>query len=233
VTGDGDGDPTHPLRPVVPARTRVAVSVVVGVVVGVPVGFLLGWRFGLLGACDTAEAVFLTWVWSTVWPLGPRATQARTAREDPTRATADLMLLTAAGVSLLAVGLVLASAARSSGAGEVARVALGVISIAVSWGVVHTVFTLRYARLYYDGGGGVPGGVRGPGGVDFNQAVQPCYRDFAYLAFTIGMTFQVSDTDLTDQRIRTAALQHALLSFVFGTGILATSINLVASLVSA
>lgn len=223
----GDDLPKQP-RLVVPARTRVAVSTLIGVLAGVPVGAVLAWRYGLLVACDVAGAVFLTWVWATVWRLDAEATQQHSVREDPTRATADLMLLTAAAVSLFAVGLVLASAASSSGAGEVGRVALGLLSIAVSWGVVHTVFTLRYARIYYDETNG-----RSVGGIDFNQSEPPCYREFAYLAFTIGMTFQVSDTNLTDRRIRTAALQHALLSFVFGTGILATSINLVASLVSA
>jgi uncharacterized membrane protein len=70
------------------------------------------------------------------------------------------------------------------------------------------------------------------GGVDFNERAPPCYTDFAYLAFTIGMTFQVSDTDLQTREFRRVALCHALLSFVFGTGILATTINLVASLSS-
>jgi uncharacterized membrane protein len=68
--------------------------------------------------------------------------------------------------------------------------------------------------------------------VSFNEREPPCYTDFAYLAFTIGMTFQVSDADLETKEFRRVALRHALLSFVFGTGILATTINLVASLSS-
>jgi uncharacterized membrane protein len=88
---------------------------------------------------------------------------------------------------------------------------------------VHTVFTLRYANLYYSGKAG---------GIDFNQPDLPTYTDFAYLAFTIGMTFQVSDTSLRSGIIRRTALRHALLSYLFGTGILATTINLVASLSS-
>jgi uncharacterized membrane protein len=89
--------------------------------------------------------------------------------------------------------------------------------------MVHTVFMLRYAQLYYAGE---------QGGIDFNQADPPTYTDFAYLAFTIGMTFQVSDTPLRSKVIRRTALRHALLSYLFGTGILATTINLVASLSS-
>jgi uncharacterized membrane protein len=68
------------------------------------------------------------------------------------------------------------------------------------------------------------------GGIDFKQEPDPTYRDFAYVGFTVGMTFQVSDTDIGKSTIRTAVLRHALLSFVFGSVILAITINLLASL---
>lgn len=91
----------------------------------------------------------------------------------------------------------------------------------MSWTVLHTVSLLHYARLYY---------TAPEGGVDFNSDEPPEYSDFAYLAFTIGMTCQVSDTNLTSEPMRRAALGHALLSFVFGTFILAMTINAVAGL---
>jgi uncharacterized membrane protein len=80
---------------------------------------------------------------------------------------------------------------------------------------------LRYAQLYY---------TRPQGGVNFNQETPPRYLDFAYPAFTIGMTFQVSDTDLEKPEIRVAALRHGLLSYLFGAVILAATINLIAGL---
>jgi uncharacterized membrane protein len=86
--------------------------------------------------------------------------------------------------------------------------------------MVHTVFTLRYARLYY---------TPPAGGIDFNEADPPGYVDFAYLAFTLGMTFQVSDTDLTAKPVRHLALRHALISYLFGAVILGLAINVVAS----
>jgi uncharacterized membrane protein len=98
---------------------------------------------------------------------------------------------------------------------------LGVVSVAVSWFAVHTIFALRYARLYY----GDP-----VGGIDFNQDERPVYPDFAYLALTIGMTFQVSDTNLRNSAVRRTALQHALLSYLFGSIILASAINLIVGL---
>jgi uncharacterized membrane protein len=87
---------------------------------------------------------------------------------------------------------------------------------------VHTVFALKYAQLYHSGPGG---------GIDFNQDEPPRYSDFAYLAFTIGMTFQVSDTDLTSGAMRRLALRHSLLSYLFGAVILAMTINITAGFI--
>jgi uncharacterized membrane protein len=92
----------------------------------------------------------------------------------------------------------------------------------MSWTSVHTVFTLRYARLYYQAGGGI----------NWHAKDQPDFGDFAYVALTLGMTFQVSDTDITSKPIRKAALRHAVLSYLFGVVILATTINVVASLLA-
>lgn len=101
---------------------------------------------------------------------------------------------------------------------------MGIGSVIVSWFAVHTVFTLRYARLYY---AGAQGGI---GGIGFNQPEAPAYVDFAYVAFTIGMAYQVSDTDLQTRKLRVTALQHSLLSYLLGAVILAMTINLIVSL---
>jgi uncharacterized membrane protein len=112
-------------------------------------------------------------------------------------------------------------AGGAHGATKAYLLAIGLISVVLSWLCVHTVFTLNYARLYYQDE---------PGGIDFNEPDRPDYRDFAYLAFTIGMTFQVSDTNLTTKPIRRTALRHALVSYLFGAVIIALVINIVASL---
>jgi uncharacterized membrane protein len=205
------------------ARTEVAISALIGVVaaalmmvtVSVPIGLLVGW--------DCASLVYITWLWLVIRNRDAQATAQRATTTDPDRAVTDLILLSAAVASLVAVGFVLVRAAQLHGLAELVRVALGLVSVVVSWALVHTVFTLRYANLYYSGKAG---------GIDFNQPDLPTYTDFAYLAFTIGMTFQVSDTSLRSGIIRRTALRHALLSYLFGTGILATTINLVASLSS-
>jgi uncharacterized membrane protein len=123
--------------------------------------------------------------------------------------------------SLIAVAYVLVQANSAQGVRQALLAALAVFSVAVSWALVHTLYMLRYAVLYYSGS---------VGGIEFNQPELPRFIDFAYLAFTIGMTYQVSDTNLQSSQIRVAALRHALLSFVFGSMILATMVNLVAGL---
>jgi uncharacterized membrane protein len=194
-----------------------------GLVAGAVLAFVTESELAILAGWDVAAVVYITWVWMTIWPMGPERTGRGAEREDPTRAATDVLLLSAAVVSLVAVGFVLGGAAGTTGAKQLLHLILGLGSVVLSWGLVHTVFTLRYAKLYY----------RGPdGGVDFNQRTPPAYGDFAYLAFTIGMTFQVSDTDLQTAEIRRTALRHALLSYLFGTGIVATTINLIVNLTS-
>ncbi|GAC1436369.1 MAG: DUF1345 domain-containing protein [Solirubrobacteraceae bacterium] len=207
-----------------PVRVQLACAASAGLLAGVIVALSSDLALGVLAGWAVAAALYMLWVWLAIWPLDAAGTRARAAAEDPARATADLMLLGAAIASLVAVGFVLAGAASHKGLAELARIALAVASIAISWGLVHTVYTLRYAQLYYAGDS--------PRDVDFNEERPASYSDFAYLSFTLGMTFQVSDTDLKSNVVRRTALRHALLSYLFGTGVLATTINLVASLSS-
>jgi uncharacterized membrane protein len=161
-----------------------------------------------------------------MWPLSAVQTRVRACREDPGQATSDLVIIGAAVASLAAVGVFLSgggsgSAGGSGGSDKVLTAALSVVSIALAWWTVHTVFTARYARLYY---------VDSAGGISFNEDAEPRYRDFAYLAFTVGMTFQVSDTDISRQAVRDVLLRHMLLSYLLGAVVIAATINLVAGL---
>ena len=178
------------------------------------------WSVAALFASDTAAAVFVIWVWLTVVSRDATTT-ARIARsEDASRAAAETVLIGAGAASLVAVAFVLGEAGRTHAPGRGLLTALALASVALAWMSVHTVFMLRYARIYYS---------PPDGGIDFHDEA-PDYRDFAYLALTIGMTFQVSDTDLLGKRVRRVALHHALLSYVFGTGIVAITVSSVAAL---
>jgi uncharacterized membrane protein len=200
---------------------RVVVSLGAGALGGLVVAIVGPWWLIPLSGWDIAALIFVSWMWQSLWSLDAADTAKQARRENPRRAAADALLLGASVASLIAVGLVLVRAGHSNDLSKALLVGLSVVSIVLAWSVVHTVYTLRYANLYYEGTAG---------GVDFNAQGAPCYIDFAYLALTIGMTFQVSDTNLETTNIRRTALRHALLSYAFGTLIIATTINLVAGL---
>jgi uncharacterized membrane protein len=203
------------------AGTRVAVATVLGVGGGVVAMLFTLWQAAVLIGWDVAVAALLGWIWVALAPMGAEQTRNNANREDPSVRLSELLVLTAGVAVLAAVGLVLLRAGSATGGTKAYLITLGVISVALSWSLVHTVFTLRYARAYYS----VP-----VGGIDFNEGDPPTYLDFAYLAVTIGMTFQVSDTNLTSKGVRRIALGHALLSYLFGAVIVALVINVVSSL---
>ncbi len=174
---------------------------------------LLGWL--------SAAAVFVTWTWMEIWPLDGAATALDARSEDPSRPVADAACTLAAICSLVAIGVVLVEAGGAKGAAKTLEIFLAIASVTVSWLLIHTVFTLRYARQWY---------ASRRTAVDFNTDEPPTYSDFAYLAFTIGLTFQVSDTDVRTREMRKLALRHMLLSYLMGAVIIALMINLVAGL---
>jgi uncharacterized membrane protein len=148
-------------------------------------------------------------------------TARHAVREEPGRAITDLLLVGASVASLVGVGFVVVAGGNARGASAGLLVALAVVTVVLSWSVVHTTFALRYAQIYYSGP---------DGGVRFNNDEPPQYSDFAYVAFTIGMTFQVSDTALTSGVMRRVALRQSLLSYLFGVVIIAVMINMIAGL---
>ena len=203
------------------AMTRVWVSLAVGVAAFAVSMFMTVWQAAVLIGWCTAAAVLVGWILTVILPKDGQATAALARQEDDSRAAADLVIIGAAIASLAGVGLGLVEGARVKGGGEAALTVLAVVSIVLGWALIHAVFTLRYARLYYSEGGGI----------DFNEPFDPDYHDFLYLALTLGMTYQVSDTDITSKAIRHTATRHGLLSYVFGTVIVAMTINVVAGLV--
>jgi uncharacterized membrane protein len=204
-------------------RRRVLECLIVGVAAGAVAAIWSPWQLSVLLGWITVGGLLLLRVWASIGGLDATLTRTLAAREDNSRASARILLLGAAGVSLVAVAFGLSKATKVPTPLHVLLTLAAVIGVVVAWAVVHTVYTLRYAHLYY-GGDAI-------GGIDYNSTDPPDYVDFAYVAFTIGMTFQVSDTDLQDSRIRRVALSHALLSYLFGTAIIAVTINTLANFV--
>jgi uncharacterized membrane protein len=198
------------------ALTSLAVGAVVGGVVagtGTPeLAPMVGWI--------VATSIILVWIWRISWNQGPDGTKRLAEEEGQSRST-DTGVIIAAVASLGAVGWALFRASGKEDAVAVASVILAVVSVVLSWVLVNTIFTLKYARLYY---------LDADGGIDFKQLTPPSYFDFAYMAFTVGMAFAVAGSEPTDVRIRRVALGHALLSYALGTGVIAVAVNLVTSL---
>ena len=180
------------------------------------------WSVAALFAEDVAALVFLVWVWSAIATADAPSTARLARTEDASRAAAEAVLVGAGAGSLLAVVFTLGQAGHAESPARGLLTALAIGSVVLAWLSVHTVYLLRYARYYYS---------QPEGGIDFHGEA-PDYVDFAYLALTIGMTFQISDTDIVTKRIRRAALHHALLSYVFGTVIVAITVSSVAGLLT-
>ncbi len=203
------------------AGVRVVVAASVGIVAGGVTSIFTAWQAAMLIGWDVGALLLVVWIWCAVGRLSPPESQTHARREDTSVRLTELIVLAAGVAVLAAVGLALVRAGDSTGGTKAYLIALGILSVALSWSLVHTVFTLRYARTYYS---------EPIGGIDFNEDDPPNYLDFGYLAVTIGMTYQVSDTNLTVKSIRRTALSHALLSYLFGAVIVALVINVVASL---
>jgi uncharacterized membrane protein len=202
-------------------RRAGAALIVAGVTLLVTLLVGTAWPIAVSAAWGLAAAVIVSWVWAEVGSMDAARTRMHARAEDFSRPASDAATLGACVGSLVAIGYTVLTAGNREGTTKLLLILLALSVVALSWLTVHTLFMLRYGDIYY----------RDPvGGIDFNDEDPPSYRDFAYVAFTIGMTFQVSDTSLTSRAMRRVALRHALLSFLFGAVILALTVNSVASL---
>jgi uncharacterized membrane protein len=206
-------------------RARVLVAAAIGALAAFVVAWFAPWQLTVLVGWDVMALAVIVSVWAVVGPFSPEETEQFALAEDDTRAGTHLLLLGAALSSLVGVVLAFLKANEGVHSHELLLEGFGVFTIACSWVLVHTVFALRYAHVYY---------VPPKGGIDFKSkgAEHPDYLDFAYTAFTVGMTFQVSDTDITQRSMRHEVLGHALMSFLFGAVILATTVNVIAGLLN-
>jgi uncharacterized membrane protein len=201
--------------------TPVWVRLAAAVVVGLLVAALLTWSSyaaAALGGWAAAGALFVIWTMLVVVPMGADETSKHALREEPARVVGHTIVIAAGLASLAGVAVVLLNRGLK---GSPVTSAAVLSAIVASWATTHTVFATRYARMYY---------APPVGGIDFHQHEAPRYTDFTYISFTVGMSFAISDTDLTASRFRRVAQVHALLSYLFGTVIVALLVNLVAGL---
>lgn len=213
-------DPPRPRRrrPLSPT-TRLAGAGAVGLLVGLAVAAVAAVPLAVLAGLATAAALFTAWGWIVLWPLDADTTRSFAQREDFRPLTDEIVMVAAAvgGLVGIVILLLLGSADRGAAA------AIAPAGVFMAWAALHLMYATRYAHLYY-------GAAKG--GIDFNADDPPSYRDFLYFSYNLGMTYQVSDTSVSSPLIRAVTLRHCLLSYVFGTVILATTINLVTGIVS-
>ncbi len=211
------------------ALVRVGLALAAGAGVTLAAGFGLpalgggppSWGLAALCGWDGGGLALLVLAWLVIEGSDAAATQRHAAADDPGRTAVYALVLLASAASLLSSTALVRKAKLVPGSRGDALVLLCLATVALSWALTHTAFTLRYAHLYYREDDEGVGGLELPGGQ------RPSYFDFAYLGFTVGMCFQVSDVTVTSPQLRRVLLLHALLSFVYNTAILAFVLNLV------
>ncbi len=174
---------------------------------------LLGW--------DTGLALYLGIVYWTVARSEANHIRGHAAKEDEGRVAILALTVTATLVSLAAIVVLLGG---GEGKSDPAQLALAIGTIFLSWGFVHSIFGLHYAHEFYSES--PQGGLKFPGGD------KPDYWDFVYFSFVVGMTFQVSDVQVTSRRIRRTVTAHAIVAFLFNVTLLAIMVNIAASAIS-
>jgi len=169
--------------------------------------------------------------WIIILTSHPREVKKIAKIQDSSRTFLFVFIITASLVSLVAIIFLLK---LSKGISEVSKnehILLAITAVFISWWLVHTIFSLRYAHLFYDTDTDDGGSKKG-GGLDFPDTKEPDFLDFIYFGFVVGMTFQVSDVQITDRNIRRLCLVHGLISFAFNTAIVALSINVISGLIT-
>lgn len=203
---------------------RIGISIVMGVVVGIVLALVGHPAVAIMAAWTVFAAAFTVLTWAAVGRLDPDETRDHSKANDPGTGFADSFVIIASLASIVGVGFLLTSARQHGQSASPLVSIVGVASVVASWAAVHTVYVLRYARMYYASTADQP--------IDFHSNDDPDYQDFAYIAYTVGMTYQVSDPEFQDRGLRHVALRHALVSYVLGAVVLATTINLVVQLAS-
>lgn len=206
------------------AVPRLSVAVALALVVFVLEPGTLTYRNRLLLSWDLGAAAYVCLAWLAILTANPELTRQRVQLFDQSAYVIFLVVLTAACVSMVGAGFLSGDIKQLSSAGKATRVALTAVAVFLSWALIHTVFTFHYAREYY---GTADDAV--PGGLAFPNCETPAYIDFAYFAFVVGMTAQVSDVAVTSTSMRRTTLAHGVMSFIFNIAVLAVSINVISA----
>jgi uncharacterized membrane protein len=190
--------------------------------------WMTGWTRAV-AAYDAAAIVYLIAIWTLAMHSDPRKTQRRAQLQDPGHnLTLGIVLFSAAAGLLSAIEILGIGSHAPKVEEQHFAYAIALVGVAAGWLLIHSMFALRYAHMfYYDG----DQDAEADRGLTFPGTENPSDQDFAYFSFVIGMTFQVSDVQVTDPGVRRTVLAHGVLSFAYNTVILAFGINVLAGLI--
>ncbi|MUN55644.1 DUF1345 domain-containing protein [Kocuria koreensis] len=201
------------------AHVRLLYSLVLGILVGffTTLGVNVSW--GVLVGLTVVALAFVVLNWLVLWPMDPDQTQRHAMRERYNPVLEELLITIVAVISM--VGLVMVMVIDDSGYGSLAAL-VGLAGVFLAWAMLHVMYTTQYAHVYFSG--------HESGGLDFGKPGKPRYIDFLYFSFMVGMTYGTTDVGVLTTTLRAFVLRHGLLSFVFGTVILATGVSLVSGI---
>ncbi len=205
---------------VVRARPRLFLTTLLGIVVGLLLPS--DWRTAtrLLVGWDAGVVVYLVLAFAAMARADVARIRRRAALLDEDR---TVFLILTAGAALASLGAIVAELGVKDAGRAPAHLALAVVTIALSWAFIHTIFALHYAHEFYIENRYEDGGLAFPG------KEQPDYWDFVYFSLVIGMTSQVSDVAVTAKAIRRTVTAHGVVSFFFNAALLALTVNIAAS----
>jgi uncharacterized membrane protein len=186
-----------------------------------------GQMLHILVSWDSFCIFFLLFNWITFFTVRPQQIRNEARKQDDGRVVVFIIALIATLAALAAALLLLLNKVESFR--EMSPTLVSAFGgLLLSWGVVHTVFTVRYAHIYY--ADHKEDNTKHAGGLIFPEEPHPDFVDFAYYSFIIGMTFQVSDVSVSSRKLRRLTLLHSLMAFAFNTIIVALTVNLIAGL---
>lgn len=214
-------------------RFRLIISLIVAIIIFIisrnSVSGIISYMFTWI----SFAICYLGFSWFIILSYHPTEVKAIANKEDWGGTIIFLFVLLSAFVGLFAIIFLLKSIPDESKRGISLHILLSIVSVFCSWTLIHTLFTLKYAHKYYGTGNEQDDDNDEAGeGLNFPDEKEPDYLDFAYFSFVIGMTFQVSDVEITSRKIRRLSLLHGFLSFIYNTVIVALSINIISGMIS-
>ena len=210
------------------AMRRLGTALVIAAVAYIVQPDSISWHTRIVASWDLGTLVYLGLAWALIARADASVTRDHALSEDQSAFFILLFVVGAACASIVAIGFVVGTIRDLAFWTRSWHLLLTIVALVSSWALIQTVFAFRYAHRYYAGPHGEPAATAAllfPGGRE------PDYLDFAYCAFVVGMTSQVSDVAVASRGMRRLTLVHAILAFLFNIAVLALSINIIASVI--